>query len=75
MEQLTASIAVAVVLMVLVLRDVLIDHGRVVRAASTPRAGARRDEARDDEARDDEARRDEDLEVVQTGPPDKAAAV
>jgi len=32
MAQLVASIGVGVVLLVLVVRDVLVDHGRVVRA-------------------------------------------
>ena len=42
MEQLVASITVAVALLVLVLRDVLIDHGDVVRATSA-QDRARRD--------------------------------
>jgi hypothetical protein len=48
MDQLVASITVALGLLVLVLRDVLIDHGNVVRETSAP-DGARRDEVVDAE--------------------------
>lgn len=48
MDQLVASITVALVLLVLVLRDVLIDHGNVVRETSA-QGGARLDEALDAE--------------------------
>ena len=46
MEQLVASITVALALLVLVLRDVLIDHGSVVRVTAA-QDGARGDEVLD----------------------------
>lgn len=47
MEQLVASVAIALVLLVLVLRDVLVDHGRVVQATSSALDDARRDDLPD----------------------------
>jgi hypothetical protein len=48
MEQLVASITVALALLVLVLRDVLIDHGSVVRTTFSL-DGARADDVLDDD--------------------------
>ena len=44
MGQVVASIAVTLVLSVLVLRDVLVDHGRVLRATWSEHEDDRRDE-------------------------------
>jgi hypothetical protein len=48
MDQLVASVTVALVLLALVLRDVLVDHGNVVRVTSA-QEGARRDDVLDAE--------------------------
>lgn len=40
MEQLVASSTIALLFLTLVLRDVLIDHGRIVRATSSDDDGA-----------------------------------
>jgi hypothetical protein len=42
MDQLIASVTLALVLLVLVLRDVLVDHARVVQATSSEEAHAER---------------------------------
>jgi hypothetical protein len=44
-DQLVASVAIALVLLALVVRDVLIDHGRFLRATSSERNDAMRDTA------------------------------
>jgi hypothetical protein len=51
-DQLVASVTVALVLLALVLRDVLVDHGRVVQATSLVEDDADREVA----AREDELR-------------------